>query len=57
MEELAGALASLAGILTDDFEGFAQRYEPHVAVEDRSDERDDFQAMMAELEEMERGQR
>ena len=57
MEELAGALASIAGILTDDFEGFAQRYEPHVAVEDRSDERDDFQAMMAELEEMERGQR
>jgi hypothetical protein len=57
MEELAGALATLANILTDDFEGFAQRYEPQETVEDRSDEQDDFQAMMAELEELERGRR
>ena len=57
MEELAGELATLANILTDDFEGFAQRYEPQEPVEDRSHERDDFQAMMAELEELERGRR
>jgi hypothetical protein len=54
MEELAGALATLANVLTEDFEGFAQRYELQEAVEDRSDEREDFQAMMAELEEMEK---
>ncbi len=57
MEELAGALASLASILTDDFEGFAHRYEPQAPVDDHSDEQDDFQAMMAELEVMEKARK
>ena len=56
MEDLASALATLATILSDDFEGFTQLYEPKMPVLDYIEERDDFQAMMAELEAMERGQ-
>lgn len=54
MEDLASALATLATILSDDFEGFARLYEPQMPVVDHTEERDDFQAMMAELEAMEK---
>ena len=54
MEDLAAALASLASVLTEDLEGFAQLYEPSQRVEDRSQEQADYQALKQEMEEMER---
>ena len=49
MEDLAAALVSLASVLSEDLEGFAQLYEPSQPGEDHSQERADYLALMDDL--------